>query len=154
MIASAMTTRDEEESDDVFSGCLLMGDILLAGTRYVETDRRAALRTACAEIIANSRVNARAAAGGCKAVFVPAFPKDRQVTKRMRRRAVEAAREQIAASCRQRRVGRLSFSLRARGKRATLPDVVGRRLRVNVASEAPKDAPDRRLGVRWRQRTR
>ena len=72
----------------------------------------------------------------------------------MRKRAVAAMREQIAVSCKRRRVGRLKFSLRARGAGATLADTPGAGSASRSARRVPRGAPEQRLGVRWRARTR
>jgi hypothetical protein len=143
---------------DALDGCVLMGEGILGGKAVVQRESRFALLRACARLVLNEATrrapSGTTAADGCNAVFVPAFPRGRKVTKRKRKRAVATMREWIAVSCKQRRVGKLSFSIRARGKGVTVPDVTGRRLGVKVARRVPKGAPDQRLGVRWQARKR
>jgi hypothetical protein len=144
-------TKNVEEALD---GCVLMGEGILGSKASVHAESRFALVRACGRLLLDEAIrggHARtAAADGCNAVFVPAFAKDRKVTKRMRRRAVAQAKSLIAMSCKQRRPGRLSVSVRARGRGATLREVTGRRLGAKVARRVSKGAPEQRLGVRWR----
>ena len=139
-----------------FKGCVMFGEaVVLGGTPSVGSEQRSALLRACLRLVkdeATRIVQGSTAAAGCKALFVPVFPKGQKVTKRKRKRAVAAARQRLATSCKQRRVGRLSLSVRARGKDATLAHVTGRRLGVRVARRVPRGAPQQRLGVRWRAR--
>ena len=153
-ILVAMAIDLGEKASENFKGCVLFGETLILGSKpSVGSEQRSALLRACARLVrdeATRIVQGSAAAAGCEAIFVPVFREGQKVTKRKRRRAVANAREQIATSCKQRRVGRLSFAVRARGKQATLPEVIGRRLHVKVARRVPRGAPEQRLGVRWR----
>jgi hypothetical protein len=159
-LAAAMPlyAKNAEEAKN-FRGCLLFGDDLLGQTtpKYLSVnERRILLIQACQRMVlgetkkgADDKKRARSAARGCNAVFVPAFPKGREVTKRMLERARAAERRQIAASCSD-RTGKLSLSIRARGDRK-LPAIIGRRLPTAVTHREPDaaaDGPDRDLTAR------
>ena len=145
---------------EAFRGCMVFGALLTIDEDFHITnsaESSLALLKACRRLLikntSGGRAGARVTADGCEAVFVPAFPRGEKVTKRKRRRAVAAARRQLAVSCTN-RPGRLSVSIHARhGKK--LRKIAQPRLRTFVGRRLIQGSVDeQRLGVRWRARPR
>ncbi|MGH2836720.1 MAG: hypothetical protein ACRDJY_00045 [Thermoleophilaceae bacterium] len=165
LVATLAVVANARKRNDDFDGCMLLGSELLGKStpKYLtRPEREVTLFHACLRLILDEARRGRddeydnvgrSAAGGCKAVFVPVFPKGTKVTKRKLRRARAAQGRQIAASCSE-RTGKLSLSVRARGDKK-LPAITGRRIQSGVTHGAPRgagDGPDRQLTVRWRAR--
>jgi len=146
--ALVLALEKDPKLGDAFFGCLLIGS-QLRESEGLRTDDEGALLKACKRLLIDNTARPGAAAAGCDAVFVPAFAKGEKVTKRRRRRVVNAVEDRLAFGCKQ-RPGRLSLSIRAR-KGKTLRSVTGRRIRAVAGRRLRQGSPsDQRLGVRWR----
>ena len=152
---TTLAVEQDPELERLVSICVMLGVDLINEQSVPRFGSATALTEACRRLLikntSSGRASAHAAANGCEAVFVPAFPKGEKVTKRKRKRAVAAARRQLDVSC-SRRPGRLSTSIRARhGKK--LREVTSPRLRTFVGRRLTQGSVEgQQLGVRWRNR--
>ena len=154
---TTLAVEQDPELERLVSICVLLGIDLINEKSVPRFGSATALTEACRRLLikntSSGRIAAHAAANGCEAVFVPAFRKGEKVTKRMRRRAVAAARRQLNVSCTS-RAGRLSASIKARhGKK--LREVTQPRLRTFVGRRLTQGSvEEHRLAVRWSARNR
>jgi hypothetical protein len=138
-----------------FRYCMWFADTVLANEDTVGYELGAHAE-ACIRLALRSPPPARraaeghAAAEGCRAAFIPVFPKGTKVTRKLRRRAASAARSRLRLSCKVQGDGTMSASVKARGKKATLNPVLGKRVRARLGLYTPTGTTrSERLGVRW-----
>ena len=161
-LAAALTAKvgGAKKAHDAIHGCVLITQSAFEEHEFEREARltregQTALFNACARLLLSGMpsTGARPAASGCRATVAPLFKKGSRVTKRRRRQAVAAIRERVRASCRRRPKG-IAVTLRARGRRATLNRVTGRRIGAPLARASTTPANGRRATVLWKARRR
>lgn len=117
-----------------------------------------AVAKACLKLLhraATAASGTRAAARRCRVGVVPVWRRGSRPSARKRRKAAAAYGRLVNASCRSEAVGRLKLRVTARGERAKLNRLMGKRARAGVARSASRparDGPNAKMTVRWRRR--
>jgi hypothetical protein len=117
----------------------------------------------CLDLLERELQRARSAASSpraeaarrCGATVVPLNRRGKRPSARTRKRVVRRTRKLVRVQCSSDATGRLSLRLSARGKRATLRKLLGRRVRVDLGRSRPRsgsDGPNPQLVVRWTRR--
>jgi hypothetical protein len=113
----------------------------------VEQEREAGL-VACTKAVQR---HPRAASGGCRLSLVPVLVPHARLTASQRRAAVGFVRRNLATTCSSSANGPLAISLRSRTDAATMPALLGSRMRLAVVRDrtASADGANPKLQVRW-----
>ncbi len=167
--AIAVKLNKDPHLKDAFTGCIMFAmdvedELVITKdgvyTRYGTEFAGPAALAACEKILLGTRTTApraHAAAASCRVLFVPSFRKGRKVTKRMRTRAVAAAKSQLSATCTKRAGGGVTATVRARRTGSTLNKVVRGRVLAAARRRLPagaQDAAGARLKLRWTAKRR
>jgi len=154
----ALTVEQVREGDHLLWFCVFWGLTGIVKNTHGELQGEAGGKNysllvfiACLKLLGSEasagRVNT--AAGGCHATFVPVVPPATPAGRR--RRLLADARRALRGTCTSDASGRLSLSLTATGRHATIGSLVGRRMRLGLlrARTPESDGPSPRLVLHW-----